>query len=579
MTSLSRDDVINQAAAGTLLDTLLSGEWHLRTESDPSFLAEVVGAHNRGEIDALSLFTDDALSNVEDHAFYEVQALFSTLISELETTADKLLSTIESVLRAGGSAVIFPSEALSAWCRKSASRVVEVLELVGGDIPSPGECLFIALTSGTQAQQEYLLDRAYDYLKHGSEAEKRGAAIALSQLPLDGDQKWQRLIETFGTLIDSGSDESRSAILRATFHRLKNTPERHICALHEIIRAAASFPDDLVLHACAYGLAFSIDNIPLPLAELLLNALADVETEQDQVITLLDIALMRFVQAGWSYQARCFVEAVFAKREPSPGIARFESLRRKLLEMGGAPLEDWVIAWLLSGDVTLCNALRDNFLEIEFDDYWFSIDFTRMPVEDHEYGYLARKVISVFFSRPKVMTSILVSLLRYASPTARAELERLVFEPVLVNYSGTVRGYLEPIASDPNDLAQASAHKAILAIDEYLAGLQSAGIIKELYPSERERQMEWQRRSDEMNVTMQEARKNSFLTSLMSESVLLYGSSSVTWVEDLHQGPPRRLETSLANVGHSIEIPRGEVIDPLGLSHTIYLFRMEKRPQ
>ena len=148
-----------------------------------------------------------------------------------------------------------------------------------------------------------------------------------------------------------------------------------------------------------------------------------------------------------------------------------------------------------------------------------------------------------------------------------------------MNYSGTVRGYLEPIASDPNDLAQASAHKAILAIDEYLAGLQSAGIIKELYPSERERQMEWQRRSDEMNVTMQEARKNSFLTSLMSESVLLYGSSSVTWVEDLHQGPPRRLETSLANVGHSIEIPRGEVIDPLGLSHTIYLFRMEKRPQ
>lgn len=579
MTSLSHDDVINLAAAGTLLDTILSREWQLLGKGDPLFLSEVVGAHNRGEIDALSLFTDDALSHVERHAFYGVQTLFSTLIPELVTTADKLLLRIEAVLRAGGSAAMFPGEALSAWCRKNPSRVVELLELVGGDIPNPGECLFIALTSGTEAQREYLLDNAYDYLRNGSETQRRGAASALSQLPLDSDKNWQRLIETFGSLNETGSDESRSTILRAMFQRLKNAPAPQLYALHELIGAAASFPDELVLHECAYGLAFCIENIPLPLAELLLDALADVTTEQAQVTTLLDIALMRFVQAGWSYQARCFVEVAFAKREPSPGIARFESLRRKLLEVGGDPLEDWVIAWLLSGDATLCNALRDDFLDIEFDDYWFSIDFTRMPVEDHEYGYLARKVISVFFSRPKVMTSILVSLLRYASPTARAELERLVFEPVLVNYSGTVRGYLEPIASDPNDLAQASAHKAILAIDEYLAGLQSAGIIKELYPSERERQMEWQRRSDEMNVTMQEARKHSFLASFGSESVLLYGSSSVTWVEDLHQGPPRRLETSLANVGHSIEIPRGEVVDPLGLSHTIYLFRTEKRPQ
>ncbi|RMQ98663.1 hypothetical protein ALP94_03889 [Pseudomonas savastanoi pv. glycinea] len=579
MKTLSRIEVLEHASNGVLLDILCGPSAQLIIEMDSSFVAEIASAHNDGDIDALYLFSAEAMKKYEGHSHYKVERIFKMLLSEIEVSADRLLSTLNSVINAHDSDHLFPTQELSDWCRKCPTRVFEIFD-AAALIPShESECIAVGLTSGTQNQTSALLDRAIQFLTNGSDAEKRGAALALSLLTIDEQQDWQRVLSTFDTVLDCETDEIRSAILRATFNRLKDAPPSQIDAMYSLITKGISFPGDHVLRQLAYALAFNFEDIPLPLAERLLDALTNVTSEQPHIASLLDLGLMRFIQAGWPTQARRFIERALAKRQENLSIEQFSSVRRKLLEVKGQPLEDWVIAWLLNGDAWLCTALSHEFFDLEFANHWFDIDFHRVGLTDHEYAYLGRKVIGVFFYKPKVMTSIIVSLLRSASSTSKPQLVSLLKDPILVNYSGTVRGFLQPIAESTSDPASASAKEAIQAEDDYLAGLRAPGIISELHPSEREQQVEWQRRSDEMNETMKESRKNSLFGSIISESILLYGSRSVTWVADLHQGPPRRLETPLTNIGHSMEIPREYVVDPLGLSYILYKFRTEKRPE
>ena len=147
----------------------------------------------------------------------------------------------------------------------------------------------------------------------------------------------------------------------------------------------------------------------------------------------------------------------------------------------------------------------------------------------------------------------------------------------MINYSGVASEYLKPIAEDTNDVVTPAAKRALEGLIAYINGLKSIGKVAELHPSERERQLEWQRHSDSLAVAFRNARKNSIMASLMSESVMLYGSRAVTWVVDPVE-TPRRIETPLASIGHSFEMPRIDTIDPVGLQLMLINFRSEKPP-
>jgi hypothetical protein len=205
------------------------------------------------------------------------------------------------------------------------------------------------------------------------------------------------------------------------------------------------------------------------------------------------------------------------------------------------------------------------------------IDFTRFELAEVEFTYLARKVIGFFFFKPMIMASFLTSLLRCAPEGPVAGLEELLFDPILINYSGVARKYVEAVAADTSDPAAPAAQRAIDRLTTYLGGLRSAGRIAELRPSERERQLEWQRQSDELARVYVAAQKESVFLPLMRRSVLLHGDRSISYVQD-PDGAPRRIESNLGSIGTSFEMPRMEVVDPVGLQIMLTYFRAERPP-
>lgn len=63
----------------------------------------------------------------------------------------------------------------------------------------------------------------------------------------------------------------------------------------------------------------------------------------------------------------------------------------------------------------------------------------------------------------------------------------------------------------------------------------------------------------------------------MKRSVLLYGTRSLSFIRD-DSDAMRPLETDLKSFDYSFEIPRMEIIDPVGLDFTLRLYRIGRAP-
>ena len=74
------------------------------------------------------------------------------------------------------------------------------------------------------------------------------------------------------------------------------------------------------------------------------------------------------------------------------------------------------------------------------------------------------------------------------------------------------------------------------------------------------------------------ARKKSIFAEIATESLILYGTRTVSWFRD-HTDEQRRIETPMGNISHSFEMPRVEIVDPMGLQMMLLHFRGEDRPK
>jgi hypothetical protein len=143
-----------------------------------------------------------------------------------------------------------------------------------------------------------------------------------------------------------------------------------------------------------------------------------------------------------------------------------------------------------------------------------------------------------------------------------------------VNYGGKVRDYLKTIKN--GDTAYIPVRAALKTADLFIKGLEIDPQIKELRPSEYQHSVERRHAHDFMRKVQKDAEKQSVLLSLVHRSVLLYGRRSITYV----QGPDnkrRPVSMDMHSISHSFELPRSEIIDPVGLSVMTLTFRSMKR--
>ncbi|MFK3919146.1 hypothetical protein [Pseudomonas fulva] len=542
--------------------------------------------------------------------------------------------------------------------------------------------LSIAIRTGLKADLPYFSERAYHFIRAGSSTEKQLAIQALSDPPLCKDADWRRALDALANAAAVESSEVlRGALTNTLLSWARTIPSAFSEELETLIGQISNPTTPRVAHHLAYGLAFSFDGISPPLRNLLLSLLSAIDLAP-QTQKLLDMGLAHLVKAGGAPQVRTLITGMLLQPNSQVRFQAFDCTIRQLVEGPAEDFETWTVEWLRTAPDALCIELKDGLFqhkdEYSFQTNFNRFDFTESEVRriarraistffvKPEIATsllvgLGRCSVSLIQSFPdqandstaqgdssasggSATTANSLSLakaIRFAlrqtpkrstlqllqpppeqdEPPILSEvsqdLSELLFNPLLLNYT-RIREKLEPIADASDDHAAPIVQHALDRLKQYCDAFEEVGFIAELQPSERERQLEGQRRSDVMNDMMRESRKSSPLASLFSESILLHGNGMVAWIDDRayqsegkddqdegnhdqNEGkenqskdkqdqkakndgertvrPSRRMEQPLASFSHSFELPREEVLDPTGLHSKLLSLRSQGRPE
>lgn len=574
----SRKQLVREYATGKLMDTLF-GKYSRGWSRNELIVNAITEAHNDGDIDLLSILTPDTLDQYKGGIFFQGQTLYCSLIPKISASARDMIAAVDNLIQAAGNdgAAGLPANALAEWCEAEPSRPAEILELIDEGSEAATKFITPALRIGTAFDRSYFIGRAIAFSKNGSADEQRGSIRALGQVDPLNAAEWDSLINTLDEIRTSADDTATAAIIAAATLRLKSDNCPRVREFESIIQDSLSTAGVLTLHQCADLLWLDHKAISDSLKTQILEALLNVDCTNIVTIDYLDHGLAEMVKNSEANVASIFLGKLLKKNEGNLEFKQFKSTRRAIQSSGDHIFEDWLVDWFLGGDFELCRQMSDALFGVGDRETAMNIDFARYNLKERDYGYLARKAIGFIFLHSVVPTSIIISLLRSAPKSIAMELEELLFNPMLINYSGVGKDYLEPLSRDKQDEARHAANRALQNLDNYLDGLGALRNVKELRPSERQRQAEWQRHSDAMAEAHRLADKKSIFADLFKKVVVLYGNRSISYVKHGKEAP-KRFETKMASHGVSFELPRVDIVDSIGLQQMLLSFRSEQRP-
>ncbi|MDL2185698.1 hypothetical protein P5706_16060 [Pseudomonas sp. ChxA] len=569
MTTPSRDEIVVAAKAGRLLDLIFKDSW--RHDSAP-FSQALIDAHQAKDIDLHSLLPLPEPSRFSHNEIYLGIEVFLPALGSISTNCDELLELMAGVVPHDDPMLSHSSYGeIMKWCQASPERLLDLLQLIKSDAPLSQRfhCVQACISAGLQADPDFYLAQALEFLEQGNALQRAQAARALCNLSAEVRSTCVDLVETILTVIEREAEPSvRDALLALALAWQKDAPVEVERSTYRLIEQAAC-PITLAAKK-AIGLALmGTANVYSPQVRQDLLALVSSGQPEDEVVKLLDIVLAGMIRRGDVSEAQGLIEKLILGDSTVP-FTGFTSVLHELESRDASVLDRWVVRWLHSDSLSLALALRRGLFAAS-EGRVFTFDFSQaLEIPESDYLFIARKALGTFFSKPLFIASLIVSLMRNASGATLGDLERLLFDPVLINYSGLKSDYLDEIAESTTDLVSQAVQRALQELHKYLEGLGDSHI-RELQPSERQRQLEHHRRNEQMQNDMVEARASSIMADLVSEQVLLYGTGMASWVPafpppqdmaDGDTGPMRRIEQSLATVQHIFQIPRQSVLEP-----------------
>lgn len=305
-----------------------------------------------------------------------------------------------------------------------------------------------------------------------------------------------------------------------------------------------------------------------------------VEGSDPIAVDHLDHALYQMTSGEDVERAIAIVRTLLSANRGILTVHSFGSFEHQLLTKHRARFDALAVEWFVSGHRALGEAVMALVRKVHGAPMVLRPDLTPFGYGPAELIFLARKAVGYLFATPISAASLLMAIMRTGVSDAIKGATELLFDPLLINYSGELGEHLREAAKDMDDPASPHVAAALQQLETYLDGLRAVGRVKALDPSERERMIEWRRRQQEMEKAMKAGEKESIFSQLATKVVLLYGNRSITYVPPFgdEPGPERRMVTEMQSHHHSHEYARMIVVDPHGIDLMLRHFRVERMP-
>lgn len=533
--------------------------------------------HNEGKIDVISEFkqlkNDTANTN-----FFSTRHVLDNALPELNSPVFAVMDCVKHLVAEAG------NDMTAGWlfgpfikfCEADLNRPIEVLQIAES---SGGEWLdFIspAIISGSNLQLSEYVSRAIKLSDHENFEIKIRAVFAIGRISYRHDTLLlANAFRALENVIQSEYDDRLfGTVLRSAFalYLANNNMESKVVAL---IQTALIQRGDFTLHAASELFIFEKDKIPPLVLDVLLEALKDTKPQNKGSLDNIDHGLQHLVKTNQEDKAISFLEHLLVHNRDELSVEVFDSLIRNLYGNNQPILNKLATRWFLSKKIPLCRAIMDIVGQGHGNDIVLIADTEQLTKQPEGIRlFAARKAIGWLYINPVSATSFIVSLLDASRENEIEQITELLFDPLLISYSGKVKRYLDNILPNQSTKIQDILTNTLEKLENYHDGRKSAQNIPELLPSQSQRETHSKLANSQMAEAHKKADKASFMDAICSKSVLLYGRKSIHYVHGLDEQMHRQ-EIPLQSISHSFEFPRLEYIDPHGLDYMLRVFRIE----
>ncbi|WXU00203.1 MAG: hypothetical protein Ctma_0914 [Catillopecten margaritatus gill symbiont] len=539
------------------------------------FYQAVASLHNSNEID----FTEEILRLFNnDHSFFNAKSMFEEILPDLDIPVQKSMDCIKHIFQESGddlsAGTVFSS--FEKYCEKDEDRVEEALQIINYDI---SRCNFIPpiIRAGSKFDLDKYVIIAIDFTKHNDVNLCKEAIYSLGQLqyenhPVVLNQVFQ-VIKNIIETTESCDILSVSIGVIFTLSTFNDTLENKAMQLIEI---ALKNADDNILHSASRLCFYKSEKMPIKLFGILLDALENVNSKYQGTINNIGYGLQYLLEDNQGDMVVNYLEQTLIKN-PGLSIKSFDDVLRDLKQKYQPILNQIITKWLISGNINLCKAVMDIIGFFHGENIILSADLNQLKTQDSAiHLFVIKKAIGWLFYYQTSAVSFIVSMVEILDKDNLKIVEELLFDPLIVSYSKEIIDCLKSI-----DKPKAKTKKIILnlskRLEKYHNDLDSAWDIKELQPSEEQKESYHRYHNRLMSKAMNESKKDSVFLSLVNEFTVLYGRRSVTYHPELGSNPKDiRQEMTFQKSEFSVTIPSLEFIDPHGLDYMLRVFRSEQ---
>ena len=568
--------ILSASAAGNLLSAIAAAAYGAKD----SLADELARLHNLGDIDILKICRTDQLDTVSGHSFFQLQRVFCQTLPKMQCSVEDASATCKVFFEKahGDLTAWLVYEALLDWFKGDDQRLEEGLAWIRRDVTVETGVTRFVLIAGATHDADRFAEEALA-LSHLPQFHIRLDALrALGRMKLaDNDRILVRIVQRFDDVIESPrSDHETAVAVEAALHLVDQVDDESLPLVESLLVKAANIRTPEVRYAIAFGLQTGWRRYTTEMINASIKAIEDARNEENATIKAVDTTLYQWDLDGDRQRVFSLLRNLLSHGEDAIALGRLDNCRHKLSRQPGDVLAWYVVSMLLTGEHRLCAAAAD-LLPHNSVPSGLDIDLTPFALDTPWVLFLSRKILGYLLFSKGTATALLLSCLRAVPNNGRAELEELILSHWLVNYPGTIEQMERAIASD--DPAQVSVRRLSRVIEQYLKDLGQSGTCEAFRPSERARQLQGFRQADFSRRVQKQAQEQSIMSQLVHRSTLLYGTGMIFYAYTEEGSSPRRQETSMASFEHKIEIPRLELIDPVGLNFAIHRFRLESTPQ
>ena len=568
MTAPTSEDLLALYGRGTLAAEMARRFGLMDREEVSLTQAMCAELHNSGALDLLKLAEDGSLQALEGSSFFMATHFFCKVLPDLQAPSQRVMACVEALVTRGGAdgAANRPNAALREWCARDVTRTREILAAARAGDALAGRHLTFAL----EAMND--IPEARRILGENDERLRLSAITALGRMRDQDPASRAETIQAFGQLLDRGADDGlKASLLHATTFVMTQDGGASPSEALDLVRRLVNEPGTFVVHQAAHVLWAYPEAHQPELIQLLLSALLLVNPANKGTVNELDHGLETLMQSSHDEAAISFVTTLFGDAGELE-LTELDSFIAALVDGPADRLGRTVVSWLRNGSMRLCEGLAQVLRRQREEEPILELQDFVKDLPPPEQLFICRKAIGFFFLRPRTAASVLVSTLRVCDEHTAEEVQKYLVQPLLLNYGG-VREYLSQIGD--GDAAKARGDAALAANTAYLDGLRSVPDLKEFHPSELHRRIEHLRMADQMQAASKRARSQSILLSFVKRSVLLYGTRSLSFIRD-DGNRLRPMEMDLKSFGVSFELPRMEIVDPVGLDYALRVYRAER---